>query len=69
MVVVTLIIFGFSVEFMIIPCKFETFRDSLRAGCEIFHALKELLISKNFSVSVGDEGGFAPNFQSNKRMP
>ena len=40
-------------EFMIIPCKFETFRDSLRAGCEIFHALKELLISKNFSVSVG----------------
>tara|TARA_B100000287_G_scaffold344847_1_gene332106 strand:- start:368 stop:1660 length:1293 start_codon:yes stop_codon:yes gene_type:complete len=53
-------------EFMIIPCKFETFRDSLRAGCEIFHSLKELLIRKNFSVSVGDEGGFAPNFQSNK---
>ena len=46
-------------EFMIIPCGFETFKESLRAGCEIFNSLKNLLSIKNLSTSVGDEGGFA----------
>jgi enolase len=53
-------------EFMIIPCGFETFKEALRAGCEIFYSLKKLLTKGNFSVSVGDEGGFAPDFKSNK---
>jgi enolase len=53
-------------EFMIIPCGFETFREALRAGCEIFYCLKKLLTKNNYSVSVGDEGGFAPDFKSNK---
>ena len=53
-------------EFMIIPCGFETFKEALRAGCEIFYSLKKLLTKENFSVSVGDEGGFAPDFKSNK---
>ncbi len=53
-------------EFMIIPSGFELFSDSLRAGCEIFNSLKQLLSSKNLSTSVGDEGGFAPNISSNR---
>ena len=53
-------------EFMIVPMGFKTFKESLRAGCEIFHSLKSLLSKKIFSISVGDEGGFAPNFSSNK---
>ena len=53
-------------EFMIIPCGFETFREALRAGCEVFYSLKKLLEKDNYSVSVGDEGGFAPDFKSNK---
>ncbi len=53
-------------EFMIIPCGFETFKESLRAGCEIFNSLKNLLSKKNLSTSVGDEGGFAPDISSNK---
>ncbi len=53
-------------EFMIIPGNFKSFRESLRAGCEVFHSLKELLISKNLSTSVGDEGGFAPDISSNR---
>ncbi len=53
-------------EFMIIPCGFETFREALRAGCEIFYSLKKLLTKDSYSVSVGDEGGFAPDFKSNK---
>ena len=53
-------------EFMIVPMGFKTFKESLRAGCEIFHSLKSLLSKKKFSISVGDEGGFAPNFSSNK---
>ena len=46
-------------EFMIFP-KFNKFSDNLRAGAEIFHNLKSILKSKNLSVGVGDEGGFAP---------
>ena len=53
-------------EFMIVPMGFKTFKESLRAGCEIFHSLKNLLNKNNFSISVGDEGGFAPNFSSNR---
>ena len=53
-------------EFMIVPLGFNSFKDSLRAGCEIFNTLKNLLDKHNFSISVGDEGGFAPNFSSNK---
>ena len=53
-------------EFMIVPMGFSKFSESLRAGCEIFYYLKELLIKKNYSISVGDEGGFAPDFNSNK---
>ncbi len=53
-------------EFMIIPGHFKSFKESLRAGCEVFHSLKELLISKNLSTSVGDEGGFAPEISSNR---
>ncbi len=51
-------------EFMIVPVGFEHFRDSLRAGCEIYHSLKRILTSHSYSVSVGDEGGFAPNLSS-----
>ena len=52
-------------EFMILPIKFTSFSESLRAGAEIFHELKKLLISKNLSSAVGDEGGFAPNLSYN----
>lgn len=48
-------------EFMIIPVGAPTFSDALRAGTEVFHYLKALLKSKNYSTSVGDEGGFAPD--------
>lgn len=46
-------------EFMVFP-KFDTFEDNLRAGAEIFHALKKILSSRGLSTGVGDEGGFAP---------
>jgi len=51
-------------EFMIVPHGFSSFSDALRAGTEIFHALKKRLKDKKMSVSVGDEGGFAPAIQS-----
>ena len=53
-------------EFMIAPVGAPTFREALRCGAEIFHALKELLKSKNYSTAVGDEGGFAPALGSNE---
>ncbi|ODS85882.1 MAG: phosphopyruvate hydratase [Cytophagaceae bacterium SCN 52-12] len=53
-------------EFMIVPAKADTFSDSLRMGVEVFHALKKVLKSKGYSTNVGDEGGFAPNIQSNE---
>jgi enolase len=52
-------------EFMIIPIGMQSFRDALRCGTEVFHALKKLLEDKGLSTSVGDEGGFAPNLGSN----
>jgi enolase len=53
-------------EFMIIPFGAESFREALRCGAEIFHALKKLLDKKGMSTTVGDEGGFAPNLPSNE---
>ena len=52
-------------EFMILPIGFDSFSDSLRAGVEIFHILKNNLNKKSLATSVGDEGGFAPNISSN----
>jgi len=53
-------------EFMIVPLGFKSFSDSIRAGAEIFHSLKDILKKKGYSTSVGDEGGFAPNLKSNE---
>jgi len=52
-------------EFMILPVGLPTFGEALRAGAEIFHALKSVLKGRGLSTSVGDEGGFAPNLRSN----
>jgi enolase len=49
-------------EFMIRPVGASSFREGLRCGAEVFHALKSILKAKNLSTAVGDEGGFAPNF-------
>jgi len=51
-------------EFMVVPKGVPTFSEALRAGCEIFHALKSVLKDRGLSTAVGDEGGFAPNFKS-----
>ena len=53
-------------EFMILPVGFDSFREALRAGAEIFHSLKKILHDKGMNTAVGDEGGFAPNFKSNE---
>src|SRR6187455_3769024 len=53
-------------EFMVMPVGATTFSEGLRWGVEIFHALKSVLKKKGFSTNVGDEGGFAPNIQSNE---
>ncbi len=53
-------------EFMIIPSGASSFREALRYGAETFHALKKILQSKGYATSVGDEGGFAPNLESNE---
>ena len=53
-------------EFMIIPVGMKTFREALRCGAEVFHTLKKLLGKAGHPTSVGDEGGFAPNFKSNE---
>ncbi len=52
-------------EFMIVP-RLATFRESLRAGSEIFHTLKKLLADNGLTVAVGDEGGFAPKLKTNE---
>jgi len=52
-------------EFMILPVGASSFSESLRAGTEIFHALKSVLKAQGLSTAVGDEGGFAPDFRSN----
>jgi enolase len=53
-------------EFMIMPVGAPTFSEGLRWGVEIFHTLKTVLKKKGYSTNVGDEGGFAPNIQSNE---
>ena len=53
-------------EFMVVPAGFDTFRQALRAGVEVYHALKDLLLSRGFATNVGDEGGFAPSLASNR---
>ena len=53
-------------EFMIMPVNAHSFHEALRMGAEIFHSLKSVLKSKGLSVSVGDEGGFAPTLESNE---
>ncbi|MFQ5458559.1 MAG: phosphopyruvate hydratase, partial [Myxococcota bacterium] len=52
-------------EFMVVPLGLPAFSEALRAGAEVFHALKGVLKAKGLSTSVGDEGGFAPNLRSN----
>ena len=52
-------------EFMVMPVGAESFKEGLRMGVEIFHALKNVLKKKGYSTNVGDEGGFAPNIKSN----
>ncbi|KZC40706.1 UNVERIFIED_ORG: phosphopyruvate hydratase, partial [Rhodanobacter sp. FW104-R5] len=52
-------------EFMILPVGMPSFAEALRAGAEIFHALKSVLHGRGLSTAVGDEGGFAPNLRSN----
>lgn len=53
-------------EFMIMPVGAPTFKEALRMGAEVFHALAAILKSKGYSTAVGDEGGFAPNLGSNE---
>ena len=53
-------------EFMIAPIGAPTFRESVRWGAEIYHALKAVLKKRGLATSVGDEGGFAPNLDSNR---
>jgi len=53
-------------EFMIVPVRADCFAEALRVGSEVFHSLKQVLKSNGLSVSVGDEGGFAPKVGSNE---
>ena len=53
-------------EFMIIPVGAPSFREALRYGTEVFHALKKIIHDKGMSIAVGDEGGFAPNVDSHE---
>ncbi len=53
-------------EFMVVPAGAESFADCLRVGAEVFHALKKILHKKGLSTAGGDEGGFAPDLESNR---
>ena len=53
-------------EFMILPVGAASFREALRCGAEVFHTLKRLLAKRGLSTAVGDEGGFAPDLESNE---
>jgi len=53
-------------EFMVMPVGFATFAEGLRAGVEVFHTLKKVLKKRGLSTAVGDEGGFAPDLESNR---
>jgi enolase len=54
-------------EFMVVPVGFTTYSDALRAGCEVFHSLKKTLHDRGLGTTVGDEGGFAPDLESNEQ--
>ncbi len=54
-------------EFMVLPLGLPTFREALRAGAEVFHALRAILKQRGLSTGVGDEGGFAPSLASNRQ--
>ena len=54
-------------EFMVVPCGFDSYSRALRAGCEVFHALKGTLHDRGLGTTVGDEGGFAPDLDSNEQ--
>ena len=56
-------------EFFIIPAGFESFREALRAGTEIFHALQKVVKAKGYETGVGDEGGFAPSCKHGNMEP
>ena len=53
-------------EFMVMPVGAKSFREAIRMGAEVFHALKSVLKKKKLNTSVGDEGGFAPDLKSNE---
>jgi enolase len=53
-------------EFMLVPGGFGTFSEALRAGVEVYHALKKVLAGRGLATNVGDEGGFAPNLATNR---
>ncbi|MCC6159157.1 MAG: phosphopyruvate hydratase [Deltaproteobacteria bacterium] len=53
-------------EFMIVPAGAPNYREALRYGAEVFHALKKVLVEKGYSTGVGDEGGFAPDCKNNE---
>jgi enolase len=54
-------------EFMIVPVNFETFKEALRAGTEVFHSLHKILEERSYQPLVGDEGGYAPSLFSNEQ--
>lgn len=53
-------------EFMIVPAGFDSFREAVRCGVEIFQSLKSLIAGRGYSTAVGDEGGYAPDLKSNE---
>ncbi len=53
-------------EFMVAPIGATTFREALRTGAEVYHSLKSVLKSNGLATGLGDEGGFAPNLESNR---
>ncbi|HEY2600580.1 MAG TPA: phosphopyruvate hydratase [Thermoleophilaceae bacterium] len=54
-------------EFMVVPCGFDTYSRALQAGAEVFQALKKTLHDRGLGTTVGDEGGFAPDLESNEQ--
>ena len=54
-------------EFMLIPAGFESFHEALRGASEVFHKLHGMLVKRNLSTGIGDEGGFAPHLESNEQ--
>ena len=54
-------------EFMVVPCGVASFREAVRCGAEVFHALRSLLLARGLGTAVGDEGGVAPDLDSNRK--